>query len=123
MGDSRKRACFLLWRDQELKIERLSRERSTEPPRVENRTIFDISFKREVRDEFQPVFQDLIATEHIREPLLPSRLWFDDSYPKDLLQRDLTVHNRGEWKPDPDEGYERKRIRTWVHADRSPTPA
>ena len=87
MGDSHKRACFLLWRDQELKIARLSRERTTESPRVENRTIFDISFKREVRDESQPVFQDLIATEHIREPLLPSRLWFDDSYPKDRLQR------------------------------------
>ncbi len=87
MGDSRKRACLLLWRDQELKIERLSRERNTERPRVENCTIFDISFKREVRDEFQPVFQDLIAAEDIRDPLFPPRFWFDDSYSKDRPQQ------------------------------------
>ncbi len=85
MGDSRKRAYFLLWRDQELKIERLSRERSTERPGIENRAIFDISFKRKVRDELQSAFQHLIAARHIWEFLPIRYIWYDDSYSKDRL--------------------------------------
>jgi len=87
MRDLSKRGRLLFWRNQELKIQRLSCERSPEPVRVEACAIFDISFKGEVRNELHFILEKKVPARNVRKTITLWQSCLSDGHSEDGFQQ------------------------------------